>query len=98
MGISEQRPKDYLECRQRKAWWERCPPKAPCQRSVRFVRRLHYSCCIEEGKKVGNVIRLVSGANFDAGDLHRHVKEIDNCHWVLHDSRDEELAGKVITT
>lgn len=49
-------------------------------------------------KEVKNIILLVSASSFDAGELHRHVKEIDEACKKLSDSaRDKKLTKDVFT-
>lgn len=42
--------------------------------------------------KVEHIIQLVSGANFDAGELHRHVKRVEVCKRLLVHSNEGALA------
>lgn len=43
-----------------------------------------------EKMEIGKVIRLISDANFDAGEYLRHLKEVDDRKGVLKDWRDDE--------
>lgn len=44
-----------------------------------------------------NIIPLVLDANFETGELFRHVKQIDDCMRILDNSGDEKLAGEEFT-
>lgn len=48
----------------------------------------------EGRKKVQNIIQLSSHTSSDAGELCRHVKQVDDYERILGESRGYELAGK----
>lgn len=51
----------------------------------------------ERQKEVENNIQIISDGNFDANELWRHVKRIDDCKRILDDSRDKEVAKECFT-
>lgn len=50
-----------------------------------------------KNKKVENFIRLNSEANFDAGQLPRHVRKTDDCKQGMDGKIKETLAGEFFT-
>lgn len=61
---------------------------------VLFVETALHLVSRRKRKRVQKIIRLVSDANFGAGELRWHLKVFDGCKRLLDDSRNEKLAEK----